>query len=140
MLKMLEATIERTENTKALSALNVTGNGDKAQGLQSASSLYRRVAALASELGRIEQELKDSLNWLHDGLCDCPSCLHELRRQRRLIETRNRLLAEMDALSDAVKIADVEEVECVRCCQPFVPIDDEMLCEACWLAENGPRR
>jgi hypothetical protein len=137
MLKMLQAT-ERTEK-KALSALNVTGNGDKAQGLQSASSLYRRVAALASELGRIERELRDSQAWLHDGLCDCPSCLHELAKQRRLIEARNRLLAELDALNAAVANVDVE-VECVRCCQPFTPVDDETLCEACWLAENGPRR
>jgi hypothetical protein len=26
----------------------------------------------------------------------------------------------------------------VRCAQPFEPIDDEQLCEACWLAEYGP--
>jgi hypothetical protein len=137
MLKMLQAT-ERTEK-KALSALNVTGNGDKAQGLQSASSLYRQIAALASALGRIERELRDSMSWLHDGLCDCDQCLHELRRQRQLIEARNRLLAELEALSDAVKIADVEQ-ECVRCCEPFTPIDDEQLCEQCSLAEHGPRR
>jgi hypothetical protein len=129
-------TIERTENAKALS---VNGNGAAAQGLRTAQVLYRQIAALASALGRIERELRDSLGWLHDGLCDCDQCLFELRRQRRLIETRNRLLAELEALNDAVKIADVE-VECLRCCQPFTPIDDEMLCEACWLAENGPRR
>jgi hypothetical protein len=129
-------TIERTEQ-KALSALN--GNGRAAQGLQSASGLYRQMAALASELGKIERELRDSLGWLHEEICDCNQCLHELRRQRQLIEARNRLLAELDALSDAVKIADVE-TECVRCCQPFVPVDDEQLCESCWLAENGPRR
>jgi hypothetical protein len=129
---------ERTENAKALS-VNGIGNGDKAQGLQSASSLYRQMAALASALGRIERELRDSQNWLHETLCDCDQCLYELRRQRQLIEARNRLLAELEALNDAVKIADVE-VECLRCCQPFTPIDDEMLCEACWLAENGPRR
>jgi uncharacterized membrane protein YccC len=99
--------------------------------------LYRQIAALASALGSIERELRDSLNWLHEGLCDCPQCLHELRRQRQLIEARNRLLAELDELNAAVANADVE-VECVRCCQPFEPIDDEMLCEACWLAENGP--
>jgi transposase-like protein len=128
-------TIERTERGKALS---VNGNG-RAQGLRTAQSLYRQIAALASELGRIERELRDSQAWLHDGLCDCPSCLHELAKQRRLIEARAQLLAEMDALSDAVKIADVE-VECARCCQPFEPVDDETLCEACWLAENGPRR
>jgi hypothetical protein len=137
MLKMLQATAERTENGKALSALN--GNGRAAQGLQTASSLYRRVAALASELGRIERELKDSLGWLHEEICDCPSCLFELRRQRRLLQARNRLLAELDALNAAVAHADVEQ-ECVRCCQPFVPVDDEQLCETCWLAENGPRR
>jgi DNA repair exonuclease SbcCD ATPase subunit len=136
MLKTLQA--ERTEKGKALSALNGIGNGGT-QSLQSASALYRKIAALASELGRIERELRDSLGWLHDGLCDCPSCLHELRRQRQLIEARNRLLAEMDALSAAVADVDVE-VECLRCCQPFVPIDDEQLCEQCWLAENGPRR
>jgi transposase-like protein len=131
-------TIERTESEKAaLGVLN--GNGGTQNGLQSAQSLYRRVAALASALGRIERELRDSQAWLHDGLCDCPSCLHELAKQRRLIEARAQLLAEMDALSDAVKIADVE-VECARCCQPFEPVDDETLCEACWLAENGPRR
>jgi hypothetical protein len=135
MLKTLQA--ERTENAKALSALN--GNGNGTQSLQSASSLYRQIAALASALGRIERELRDSLNWLHDGLCDCPSCLHELRRQRQLLQARAQLLAELEALNAAVALADVE-VECARCCQPFTPIDDEMLCEACWLAENGPRR
>jgi hypothetical protein len=135
MLKTLEA--KRTENGKALS-VNGTGNGG-AQGLQSAQVLYRRVAALASELARVERELKDSQAWLHDGLCDCDQCLSELRRQRQLLQARAQLLAEMDALNDAVKIADVE-TECVRCCQPFTPIDDEMLCEQCWLAENGPRR
>jgi hypothetical protein len=134
MLKMLEATIERTETEKALSARN--GNGGT-QSLQSAQVFYRRVAALASALGRIERELKDSLGWLHDGICDCAQCLRELRRQRQLIQARARLLAELDALNAAVATADVEQ-ECVRCCQPFVPIDDEMLCEACWLAENGP--
>jgi hypothetical protein len=135
MLKTLQA--ERTENGKALSALNVTGNGDKAQGLQSASSLYRRVAALASELGRIERELRDSQAWLHEGLCDCAQCLHELRRQRQLLQARAQLLAELEALNAAVANADVE-VECARCAQPFEPIDDEMLCEQCWLAEYGP--
>jgi hypothetical protein len=128
-------TIERTAKDKALSALN--GNGGNTQGPRTAQSLYRVQAALASELGRIERELRDSQAWLHEGLCDCPSCLFELRRQRRLIEARNRLLTELDALSAAVATADVEQ-ECVRCCQPFVPIDDEQLCEQCWLAENGP--
>jgi hypothetical protein len=129
---------ERTEREKAaLSVLN--GNGGTQSGLQTASALYRQIAALASELGRIERELNESIGWLHEEICDCPQCLHELRRQRRLIEARNRLLAELDALSNAVKIADIE-TECVRCCQPFEPVDDEMLCEACWLAENGPRR
>jgi hypothetical protein len=129
-------TIERTEKK---AALGLNGNGHAQNGLQSAQVLYRQIAALASELGRIERELRDSLNWLHDGLCDCPSCLHELRRQRQLIEARNRLLAELDALNAAVANADVE-VECARCAQPFEPIDDEQLCESCWLAENGPRR
>jgi hypothetical protein len=55
MLKMLQAT-ERTEK-KALSALN--GNGGT-QSLRTAQSLYRQIAALASELGRIERELRDS--------------------------------------------------------------------------------
>ena len=32
-----------------------------------------------------------------------------------------------------------EERECARCCQTFRPIwGDEKLCDACWLAENGP--
>jgi hypothetical protein len=130
-------TIERTENGKALSALN--GNGGNAQGLRTAQVFYRRIAALASALGKVERELRDSVGWLHDGLCDCPSCLFELRRQRQLIEARNRLLNELDALNAAVANVDVE-VECVRCAQPFEPIDDEQLCEQCWLAENGPRR
>jgi hypothetical protein len=129
-------TIERTEKK---AALGLNGNGHAQNGLQSASALYRQMAALASELGRIERELRDSQAWLHDGLCDCPSCLHELAKQRRLIEARNRLLAELDALNAAVETADVE-TECLRCAQPFVPIDDEQLCEQCWLAENGPRR
>jgi hypothetical protein len=115
------------------------GNGHAQNGLQTASSLYRRIAALASALGRIERELRDSVGWLHDGLCDCEQCLFELRRQRQLIEARNRLLTELDALNAAVAHADVD-VECARCCQPFTPIDDEQLCETCWLAENGPRR
>jgi AraC-like DNA-binding protein len=129
---------ERTENAKALS-VNMTGNGAAAQGLRTAQVFYRRIAALASELGKIERELQDSLGWLHTGLCDCAQCLHELRRQRRLIQARARLLAELDALNAAVAHADVEQ-ECVRCCQPFVPIDDEQLCEQCSLAEYGPRR
>jgi hypothetical protein len=130
-------TIERTENGKALSG-NGTGNW-LAQGLRTAQVLYRQIAALASEISRLERELRDSLGWLHDGLCDCDQCLFELRRQRQLIEARNRLLAELDALNAAVAHADVE-VECVRCCQPFEPIDDEQLCEQCSLVENGPRR
>jgi hypothetical protein len=136
MLKTLEAT-KRTEMGKALGV--ACGNGGNTQGLQTASSLYRRVAALASELGRIERELRDSQAWLHDGLCDCAQCLFELRRQRQLVQARNRLLTELDALNAAVANVDVE-VECVRCAQPFEPIDDEQLCETCWLAENGPRR
>jgi chromosome segregation ATPase len=135
MLKTLEA--ERTENAKALSV--AFGNGGNAQGLQTAQVLYRQIAALASELGRIERELRDSQAWLHEEICDCDQCLFELRRQRRLIETRNRLLAELDALNAAVALADVE-TECARCAQPFTPIDDEQLCENCWLAEYGPRR
>jgi hypothetical protein len=135
MLKTL--TIERTEMGKALGV--ACGNGATAQGPRTAQVLYRQIAALASELGRIERELRDSQAWLHDGLCDCAQCLHELRRQRQLLQARNRLLAEMDALSAAVADVDVE-TECARCCQPFVPIDDEQLCEQCWLAENGPRR
>jgi chromosome segregation ATPase len=134
MLKTLEA--KRTENAKALS---VNGNGAAAQGLRTAQVLYRQIAALASELGRIERELRDSQNWLHETLCDCDQCLYELRRQRQLIEARNRLLAELEALNAAVALADVE-TECLRCAQPFTPIDDEQLCETCWLAENGPRR
>jgi hypothetical protein len=133
---MLNTLKERTEMGKALGV--ACGNGGNAQGLQSAQVLYRQIAALASALGRIERELRDSQAWLHDGLCDCDQCLHELRRQRRLIETRNRLLAEMDALSAAVADVDVE-VECLRCAQPFTPVDDEQLCEQCSLAEYGPR-
>jgi hypothetical protein len=129
-------TIERTEKK---AALGLNGNGHAQNGLQSASALYRQIAALASELGRVERELRDSQTWLHDGLCDCPSCLHELRRQRQLLQARAQLLAEMEALNAAVALADVE-TECLRCAQPFTPIDDEQLCETCWLAENGPRR
>jgi hypothetical protein len=57
------------------------------------ASILSSIAALASALGRIERELRDSVGWLHDGLCDCAQCLFELRRQRRLIEARNRLLS-----------------------------------------------
>ena len=127
---------ERTGNGKALS---VAGNGATAQGLRTAQSLYRQIAALASELGRIERELRDSQGWLHEEICDCDQCMYELRRQRRLIETRNRLLAEMDALNAAVAHADVEQ-ECARCCQPFTPVDDEQLCSTCYSREYGPRR
>jgi len=35
-------------------------------------------------------------------------------------------------------VSEILDVECFACGQPFAPIDDEMLCEACWLAENGP--
>jgi hypothetical protein len=133
---MLKTLTKRTENGKALSALKVTGNGGT-QSLQSAQVLYRQIAALASALGRIERELRDSQGWLHDGLCDCAQCLHELRRQRQLLQARAQLLAELDALNAAVANADVE-TECLRCAQPFTPIDDEQLCETCWLAEYGP--
>jgi hypothetical protein len=129
-------TIERTEKK---AALGLNGNGHAQNGLQSAQVLYRQIAALASALGRIERELRDSQGWLHEEICDCAQCLFELRRQRRLIEARNRLLAELDALNAAVALADVE-TECLRCAQPFTPIDDEQLCEQCWLAEYGPRR
>jgi chromosome segregation ATPase len=132
---MINTLKERTETGKALSALN--GNGGNAQGLRTTSSLYRKIAALASELGRIERELRDSLGWLHEEICDCNQCLHELRRQRQLLQARAQLLAELDALNAAVATADVE-TECLRCAQPFEPIDDEQLCETCWLAENGP--
>jgi septal ring factor EnvC (AmiA/AmiB activator) len=131
-------TLKERTTKKALGALNGNGNGGT-QSLQTAQSLYRQIAALASELGRIERELRDSMSWLHDGLCDCAQCLHELRRQRQLLQARNRLLAEMDALNAAVANADVEQ-ECLRCAQPFTPVDDEQLCEQCWLAEYGPRR
>jgi hypothetical protein len=40
--------------------------------------------------------------------------------------------------SCSAETLDVEEVECARCCQPFTPVDDEQLCEQCWLAEYGP--
>jgi septal ring factor EnvC (AmiA/AmiB activator) len=134
--KMLKTnTIERTERGKALS---VNGNG-RAQGLRTAQSLYRQIAALASELGRIERELRDSQAWLHEGLCDCEQCLHELARQRRLLQARNRLLAELDALNAAVANVDVEQ-ECLRCAQPFTPVDDEQLCSTCYSREYGPRR
>jgi hypothetical protein len=129
---------ERTEMGKG-PGRRACGNGGNTQGLQSASSLYRQMAALASALGRIERELQDSLGWLHETLCDCDQCLHELRRQRQLLQARAQLLAELDALNAAVALADVE-TECVRCAQPFTPIDDEQLCEQCWLAEYGPRR
>jgi hypothetical protein len=122
MLKTLEAT-ERTEMGKPWASLEREW-GQHPGPADGASSFYRRVAALASALGRIERELGDSQAWLHDGLCDCAQCLFELRRQRQLIEARNRLLAELDALNAAVAHADVD-VECVRCCQPFVPVDDE---------------
>jgi septal ring factor EnvC (AmiA/AmiB activator) len=113
MLKTLEAT-KRTENGKALGVACGNGNG-RAQSLQTAQSLYRQIAALASELGRIERELRDSQAWLHEGLCDCAQCLHELRRQRQLLQARAQLLAELEALNAAVANADVE-VECARCC------------------------
>jgi hypothetical protein len=136
MLKTLEA--ERTENAKALSV--AFGNGGNAQGLQTAQVLYRQIAALASALGRIERELRDSQAWLHDGLCDCAhractSCAASASSLKRAIGcslswTRSTLLS-LDA--------DVE-TECLRCAQPFTPVDDEQLCEACQLAEYGPRR
>jgi hypothetical protein len=92
-------------------------------------SLYRQIAALASALGRIERELQDSQNWLHETLCDCDQCLYELRRQRQLLQARAQLLAELEALNAAVALADVE-TECVRCAQPFTPIDDEQAVRA----------
>jgi hypothetical protein len=94
MLKTLQA--ERAENAKALS---LAGNGAAAQSLGRTDSLYRVQATLASELARIERELKDSQSWLHEGLCACEQCLFELRRQRKLMEARNRLLTDLCALT-----------------------------------------
>jgi hypothetical protein len=53
--------------------------------------------------------------------------LFELRRQRQLIEARNRLLTELDALNAAVATLTSSRVRAL--CQPFTPIDDEQLCE-----------
>jgi hypothetical protein len=92
----MTSTIAEREKA-APSVLN--GNGSAQSGLQTASSLYRQIAALASALGRIERELKDSLGWLHDGLCDCPQCLSELARQRKLLQARARLLMDLCALT-----------------------------------------
>jgi hypothetical protein len=38
------------------------------------------------------------------------------------------------------EVSETLDVECARCAQPFTPIDDERVCEECWLAEYGPRR
>jgi hypothetical protein len=53
------------------------------------------LAGLAIELASIESALAESRNWLHEGLCDCPSCLHELAKQRKLVQRRNQVLAEI---------------------------------------------
>jgi hypothetical protein len=66
-------TIERTEKK---AALGLNGNGHAQNGLQSAQVLYRQIAALASALGRIERELRDSQGWLHDGDLRLRAMLH----------------------------------------------------------------
>jgi hypothetical protein len=132
---MLRTLTKRTEKKEAL---GLNGNGGSTQSLGRTDSLYRVQAALASALARIDRELNESIGWLHEEICDCDQCMYELRRQRRLIEARAQLLAELSALGDVADNADDVEVECVRCCKPFVPVDDEQLCEQCWLAENGP--
>jgi len=135
-LKTLER--ERTENGKALS---LNGNGSTtAQSLGRTETVYQSAlervkTVLALELVRIENAIAESQNWLHEGLCDCEQCLYELSKQRKLCQARQRILNELSALED-----DADEIECVRCCQPFRPVwGDEKLCDSCWAAENGPR-
>jgi hypothetical protein len=169
MLKTLEATIERTETGKALSALN--GNG------------------LAQSLGRTEQVYCPTHGVVKGWHNECELCLDAgwldfdaTRIAKSLIPSwtginpdgRQVIVARVRDALDAVQkigqyknsdaivllvwdsvvtaldngkigpnwtVSDVSEildVECVRCCQPFTPVDDEQLCEHCSLAENGP--
>mgnify|MGYP001088891088 CR=1 FL=1 len=136
MLKL--ETLERTENGKALSVIG-NGNG-RAQSLGLVETVYQSAGervktVLALELVRIENAIAESQNWLHEGLCDCEQCLYELSKQRKLCQARQRILEELSALEDD---AD-EEIECVRCCQPFRPtMGDETICDECYLHEHGP--
>jgi hypothetical protein len=56
------------------------------------------LAGLAIELASIESALAESRNWLHEGLCDCDQCLHELAKQRKLTERRIQVLKEITQL------------------------------------------
>jgi hypothetical protein len=56
------------------------------------------LAGLAIELASIENAIAESQNWLHEGLCDCDQCLHELAKQRKLVQRRNQVLAEIKQL------------------------------------------
>jgi hypothetical protein len=56
------------------------------------------LAGLAIELASIENAIAESQNWLHEGLCDCPSCLHELAKQRKLTARRQQVLEEIKRL------------------------------------------
>jgi hypothetical protein len=56
------------------------------------------LAGLALELASIESALAESRNWLHEGLCDCNQCLHELAKQRKLVQRRQQVLEEIKHL------------------------------------------
>ena len=56
------------------------------------------LAGLAIELLRIENSIKESQNWLHEGLCDCDQCLYELAKQHKLTQARQRVLKEIAEL------------------------------------------
>jgi hypothetical protein len=53
------------------------------------------LAGLAIELVSIENAIAESQNWLHEGLCDCSQCLSELAKQRKLVQRRQQVLAEI---------------------------------------------
>jgi hypothetical protein len=56
------------------------------------------LAGLAIELASIENAIAESQNWLHEGLCDCDQCLYELAKQRKLVQRRQQVLAEIAQL------------------------------------------
>jgi hypothetical protein len=83
------------------------GNGAAAQGLQSASHCIAKWRRWQVRWGGSSVSCKTRKigSTRH---CVIAISAYELRRQRQLLEARNRLLAELDALNAAVALADVE--------------------------------
>jgi hypothetical protein len=67
---------------------------------------------------------------------ECGSCWYRCAVHRQWLGDR---VQEEGVCTCWTSEEDVE-TECVRCCQPFTPVDDEQLCERCYRREYGPRR